>query len=93
MSDVGWDTAAPPLHLELLELTFDVCLQRGEHGLVLAGQVPEPAEATVTATPAPAGAPGPSPSGLRRCRYRAENSSKSDRRSQTRRPARAALDE
>lgn len=87
------------LYLEPFELTFNVHFQTGEHGLVLACQVLESAETTATATPS---AQSPAPASLAQLppaqgqgwvRYREENSSKSDRRSQMRRPVRAALDE
>lgn len=87
----------PQLYLEPSELTFNVYFQSGEHGLVLMGQVLESAEVTVTGTPRFCWIPEPlltsASLGLWAGRYLAENSSKSDSRSQMRRPVRAALDE
>lgn len=87
------------LYLEPFELTFNIHFQGGEHGPVLVSQVLESAGVTVTATPRPAWVSAPlltshgPPLGLRTSGYLAENSSKSDRRSQMRRPVRAALEE
>lgn len=101
-------TLRPRLHLEPFELAFNVYFQGGEHRLVLVGQVLESAQGTVIVTPSrstlvlralptshrPFWQPLPILS--RDCRwlkYLEENSSKSDRRSQMRRPVRAALEE
>ncbi|KAK2104876.1 hypothetical protein P7K49_018732 [Saguinus oedipus] len=81
-------SAAPALrpYLEPFELAFNVYFQGGEHRLVLLGQA-------LLTSHSPFRQPGPSSQDHRRLRYLEENSSKSDRRSQTRRPVRAALDE
>lgn len=86
--------ATMPPHLEPSQLAFHIYFQGWEHGLVLGCQVLEPAGGKPRQPPwATPGAMTLQDPGTAQLGYLLENSSKSARRSQMRRPVRAALEE